>query len=166
MTIGYIGKDYPVKLPIQLNQVQATFDCSTRYALNTSNAGEIWDKSTDTRSGGFVRLGPDRRVFAVSMFHELHCVTAINRALNGTTHTSGMDVHMGHCLNYLRMFIQCNADATEEPVVKISTLKSRGCAPSFIRRCSNWNTLYDFVSSNYLDFHEKKVANGSWTSSQ
>jgi len=152
-----------VKLPVQLNQVQTTFDCSVRYALDTPIAGEIWNKSTDTRNGGFVRLGPDRRVFAVSMFHELHCISAISRALNETTHTQGADGHIGHCLNYLRMFIQCNADATEEPVVKVSTLKSQGCAPSFIRRCSNWNTLYDFLSRNYLAFHEHKVVNGTWT---
>ena len=161
-TIGYIGRDYPVKLPIRLNQVQASFDCSTRYALNTSIAGEIWEKSTDTRSGGFVRLGPDRRVFAISLFHELHCISVISKLLNQTTHTPGVDVHMGHCLNYLRMFIQCNADATEEPVVKVSTLKSQGCAPSFIRRCSDWNAVYDFVSRNYLVFHENKVVNGTW----
>ncbi|KAG6872023.1 hypothetical protein C0995_013805 [Termitomyces sp. Mi166 len=161
---SYIGKDYPVKLPVHLDQVQATFDCSVRYALNTSIAGEIWTKSTDTRNGGFVRLGPDRRVFAVSMFHELHCVSALGRALYDTSRPpTVLDGHIGHCLNYLRMFIQCNADATEEPVVKVSTLKSQGCAPSFIRRCSNWNTLYDFLSSNYLAFHEYKVVNGTWT---
>jgi len=160
---SYIDKDYPVKLPVQLDQVQATFDCSVRYALNTSVAEEIWNKSTDTRNGGFVRLGPDRRVFAVSMFHELHCMSALSRALNETVQTPMLDGHVGHCLNYLRMFTQCTADATEEPVVKVSILKSQGCAPSFIRRCSNWNTLYDFLSRNYLAFHEHKVVNGTWT---
>lgn len=160
---GYIGQDYPVKLPVQLDQVQATFDCSVRYALNTTVAEEVWNKSTDTRNGGFVRLGPDRRVFAVSMFHELHCMSALSRALNETVQTSMLDGHVAHCLNYLRMFTQCTADATEEPVVKVSMLKSQGCAPSFIRRCSNWNTLYDFLSRNYLAFHEHKVVNGTWT---
>lgn len=153
-----------MKLPVQLDPVQATFDCSVRYALNSSVAGEIWNKSTDTRNGGFVRLGPDRRVFAVSMFHELHCMSALSRALSETVEnqTPMLDGHVQHCLNYLRMFTQCAADATEEPVVKVSTLKSEGCAPSFIRRCSNWNTLYDFLSSNYLAFHEHKVVNGTW----
>lgn len=152
-----------MKLPVRLEHVQATFDCSVRYALNSTVAGEIWNKSTDTRNGGFVRLGPDRRVFAVSMFHELHCMSALSRALNETNQTPSLDGHVGHCLNYVRMFIQCSADATEEPVVKVSTLKSQGCAPSFIRRCSNWNTLYDFLSSNYLAFHEHKAVNGTWT---
>lgn len=160
---GYIDKDYPVKLPVQLDQVQATFDCSVRYGLNTSVAEEIWNKSTDTRNGGFVRLGTDRRVFAVSMFHELHCMSALSRALNETVQTPKLDGHVAHCLNYLRMFTQCTADTTEEPVVKVSMLKSQGCAPSFIRRCSNWNTLYDFLSRNYLAFHEHKVVNGTWT---
>lgn len=159
---GYIGKDYPLKLPVKLDQVQTTFDCSVRYALNTSVAGEIWNKSTDTRNGGFVRLGPDRRVFAVSMFHELHCISALSRALNETVQTLMLDGHVAHCLHYLRMLTQCAADATQEPVVKVSTLKSQGCAPSYIGQCSNWNTVYDFLSRNYLAFHEHKTANGSW----
>ncbi|KAG6872027.1 hypothetical protein C0995_013809 [Termitomyces sp. Mi166 len=158
----YIGEDYPMRLPIKVEPVQAQFDCSVRYSLNSSVAGEVWFKSTDTTSGGIVRLGPDRRVFAIAMYHQLHCLASLGKALTVMNGTSA-DGHTGHCLNYLRQVFQCSADATEEPVVKVSTLKSQGCAPSFIRQCSNWGILHDFISANYLAFHEFKVVNGTWS---
>jgi len=66
-------------------------------------------------------------------------------------------------LNYLRQVFQCSADATEEPVVKAPMLKREGCAPSYIRKCADWGTLYDYISENYLAFHEFKVQNGTWS---
>ena len=160
---AYIGEDYPMRLPIKLEPVQAHFDCSVRYSINDSVAHQVWIKSTDTQSGGMIRLGPDRRVFAISMYHQLHCLAGLSKALATLNRTEAFDGHFGHCLNYLRQSFQCAADATEEPAVKVSTLKSQGCAPAFIRRCSNWGTLYDYISVNYLVFHEFKAANGSWS---
>jgi hypothetical protein len=159
----YIGEDYPMRLPVKLEQVQAQFDCSVRYSLNSSVTEEVWTKSTDTKSGGMIRLGPDRRVFAIAMYHQLHCLAGLSKALTATNRTSASDGHVGHCLNYLRQVFECSADATEEPVVEASMLKSEGCAPPFIRQCSNWGTLYDYISANYLAFHEFKVKNGSWS---
>ena len=161
--IAYIGEDYPMRLPVKLEKVQAQFDCSVRYSLNSSVREEVWTKSTDTKSGGMVRLGPDRRVFAIAMYHQLHCLAGLSKALTTTNRTSASDGHVGHCLNYLRQVFECSADATEEPVVEASMLKSEGCAPPFIRQCSNWGTLYDYISANYLAFHEFKVKNGSWS---
>ncbi|KAG6825706.1 hypothetical protein H0H92_002764 [Tricholoma furcatifolium] len=160
---AYVGEDYPMRLPVRLEPVQAQFDCSVRYSLNSTVAGEVWTKSTDTESGGMVRLGPDRRVFAIAMYHQLHCLAGLSKALTATNRTSASDGHFGHCLNYLRQVFECSADGTEEPVVKVSTLKSQGCAPSYIRQCSNWSMLYDYISANYLAFHEFKVKNGTWS---
>ncbi|PPQ81186.1 hypothetical protein CVT26_010296 [Gymnopilus dilepis] len=159
----YIGEDYPMRLPVRLEPVQAQFDCSVRYALNSSVAEEVWTKSTDTKSGGIVRLGADRRVFAIAMYHQLHCLAGLSKALTSMDRTPASDGHVGHCLNYLRQVFQCSADATEEPVVEVSMLKSEGCAPAFIRQCSNWGTLYDYISANYLAFHEFKAKNGTWS---
>lgn len=159
----YIGEDYPMRLPVKLGPVQAQFDCSIRYSINSSVTEEVWTKSTDTQSGGIIRLGPDRRVFAIAMYHQLHCLAGLSKALAATNRTSASDGHVGHCLNYLRQVFECSADGTEEPVVKASTLKSQGCAPPFIRQCSNWSTLYDYISDNYLAFHEFKTKNGSWS---
>ncbi|RDB26870.1 hypothetical protein Hypma_005033 [Hypsizygus marmoreus] len=164
-TYSYIGEDYPMRLPIKLEPVQAQFDCSLRYSLNSSVAAEVWTKSTDTQSGGIIRLGQDRRVFAIAMYHQLHCLEGLSKALTATKRMPATDGHVGHCLNYLRQVFECSADATEEPVVKTSMLKSQGCAPSFIRQCSNWSTLYDFITANYLAFHEFKVTNGTWSCS-
>lgn len=151
-----------MRLPVKLEPVQAQFDCSVRYAIDSSVAEEVWFKSTDIQTGGIVRLGPDRRVFAIAMFHQLHCLEGISKALRSRNQTA-LDGHVGHCLNYLRQVFQCIADGTEEPVVQASTLKSQACAPPFIRQCYNWSTLYDYISVNYLAFHEFKVKNGSWS---
>jgi len=159
---AYIGKDYPMQLPIKLEPVQVQFDCSVRYSINSSVAEEVWTKSTDIQSGGIVRLGPDRRVFAIAMFHQLHCLDGLSKALRSKNQIA-LDGHVGHCLNYLRQVFECLADGTEEPVVQASMLKSQTCAPPFIRECSNWSTLYDFISANYVAFHEFKVKNGSWS---
>ena len=160
---AYIGEDYPMRLPVKLDPVQAQFDCSMRYSLNSSVTDEVWTKSTDTTSGGIIRLGPDRRVFAIAMYHQLHCLAGLSKALTTTNPTPAADGHVGHCLNYLRQVFECAADATEEPVVRASALKSEGCAPPFIRQCADWGTLYEYISANYLAFHEFKVKNGTWS---
>lgn len=161
---GYINDDYPMHLPYQLGDAEITFDCSTRFDLNNSMSSEVWTKATDTRSGGFVRLGPDYRVFAVSMYHQLHCMSSFQRALsNNPGKPSKLDHHIQHCLNYLRQFILCSADDRLEPIVKVPTLKRQGCAPTFSRTCRNWGELYSFSERNYLSFHQYKVSNGSWT---
>ncbi|GJJ08927.1 hypothetical protein Clacol_003147 [Clathrus columnatus] len=163
-TYSYVGNDYPMRVPLDLGTAEMTFDCSAQYDINSSFSGEIWSKSMDTRSGGFVRLGDDYRVFAVSMYHQLHCMGALQHSLaQADGKPSPMDVHIQHCLNYLRQFILCSADGTQEPPVKVADLKTQGCAPPYRRQCRNWNKLYHFSAINYLDFHEYKVNNGSWT---
>jgi hypothetical protein len=110
----------------------------------TSTDGDTFQTSqwytTDTASGGFIRLGPPRRAFAISMFHQLHCITAFQRALQGkflteegmlhymdqgmteseakkhaTIHDPTADYgHVHHCVNYLRQAFLCAADDTLE----------------------------------------------------
>ncbi|KIJ25895.1 hypothetical protein M422DRAFT_134417, partial [Sphaerobolus stellatus SS14] len=153
----YVADDYPMRLPLELGSAQATFDCSARYMVNTNISREVWSKSTDTQGGGFVRLGEDYRVFAVSMFHQLHCISALHTAITmQTSQHSDLGGHVQHCLNYLRQFILCSADDTVEPVVTLSRLQSQGCAAPFTRTCRNWERLYDFSAANYLEFHQYK----------
>jgi Mycotoxin biosynthesis protein UstYa len=159
---GYIGDDYPMRLPLLVNTVQTTFDCSARYVLNSSQSHEVWSKSADSVTGGFVRLGDDYRTFAVSMYHQLDCMAIFHSMLIRFTQSPGGSAHMHHCLNYLRQSILCSADDTQEPPLKVAELKNRGCALPFTRQCRDWTALYSFSSTNYLNFHEFKARNGSW----
>src|ERR1700753_2613050 len=113
--VAYKGTDFPVALDLQLDTVEMEFYDSHRFIVNnTAFDGGLWD-STNSQSGGFVRLGQDRRVFSIAMFHQLHCVARLHGGLNDNTGDEWQIHHIQHCMNYLRQLFLCAADATLEP---------------------------------------------------
>jgi hypothetical protein len=70
------------------------------YPIEGRDALEIWATSS-SKGFGYVRLGPEKRAFAVAMFHQLHCVRLMRAALAGRYDASSHG-HMDHCLNYIR----------------------------------------------------------------
>ena len=105
-TIG-VSIFYSAHLRKTVIPMQADFGCSVRYSIGSPFAEEVWTKSTDIQSGGILRLGPDRCVFAVAMFHQLYCLDGLSKALNSVNQTV-LDGHVGHCLNYLRFKPRCS----------------------------------------------------------
>lgn len=71
------------------------------YPIHGRDALERWASSA-AKGFGYVRLGPEKRAFAVSMFHQLHCMRLLRSALDGRydSYTRG---HTQHCLNYIRV---------------------------------------------------------------
>ena len=41
---------------------------------------EDWESMTPAGSGGFVRLGPQKRLFGVAMYHQLRCLRVLQQA--------------------------------------------------------------------------------------
>jgi hypothetical protein len=90
------------------------------YAPNASDWHE-W-LSLFPSGEGFVRLGKERRLFGVSMFHQarrtcfsypvhlakeslitqMHCLMKIQRAIYEEPPTDFAKWHVSHCMNYLR----------------------------------------------------------------
>ena len=94
---------------------------------------------------GFVRLGPERRILCVSMFHQLHCVDKIRRALDDPDDPISTIPHLQHCLNYIRQMILCASDLTLEP----ADIGHEASGIGVTHTCRNWRAVYDTVNRNY-----------------
>ncbi|OCH85532.1 hypothetical protein OBBRIDRAFT_821491 [Obba rivulosa] len=139
---SFIGDDYPSRLPLQ----------SARPAVRLTVEDTLEWLYTATRGDGDVRLGPQRRLFSVTMSHQLHCLRSIRATLKEEGVPEGKTrSHFVHCLNLLREHTLCAADNTLEPVDALSPNSS------FERlhgehRCMDWDAFYDTMLHNYLDF--------------
>ncbi|KAG1735293.1 uncharacterized protein EDB91DRAFT_1007658, partial [Suillus paluster] len=84
------------------------------------------------------------RMFGVSMFHQIHCLQMIRKAL-----INGSRCHSGHCLNFLRQAVLCNADTTLDPffVDPDGTMTGTdGLGMTTV--CRNWAQVYAYTVEN------------------
>ncbi|KLO06026.1 hypothetical protein SCHPADRAFT_946432 [Schizopora paradoxa] len=113
-TFSYIGNDSPRMLPVSLPDVLVTADDFVEYELYGEQATKEWGKQVP-RGNGVVRLGAYHREFVVAGGHELHCLLRLVKAINIPEDPTSKLEHSGHCLNYIRERILCDADLTLEP---------------------------------------------------
>lgn len=73
---------------------------SWRFRIANETVDTWWDNLPV--DFGYVRLGPEHRIFAVSMFHQHHCLFLITQSLAKGPLTPHDTPHMQHCMNYLR----------------------------------------------------------------
>lgn len=95
-----------------------------------------------------MRLGPEGRAFAISMYHQLHCLRLMRYALAAGDHSDLKSTHFGHCLIYLRQLILCNPDLTLEPYNVLEDdydVKQDGST----HVCQDWRQVYDAMASNW-----------------
>ncbi|KAI0318451.1 hypothetical protein OF83DRAFT_1115844 [Amylostereum chailletii] len=139
------------------------------YPVEGPVADAEWRLTQPQTHYGYVRLGPDRRTFAVAMFHELHCVNTFRKALLMPAAREENLHHVQHCLNYLRQLFLCAADATLEPGDFAKREYYRG-APGMegvigewgaTRECRDWSVIIDAAEENYVDWREFLAANRS-----
>ena len=101
---------------------------------------------------GYVSIGPDNRFFAVSMFHQLHCLNTLRVAAIRNNTEFG---HITHCLNYLRQAILCQADVTlEESEVDTrpdGMLDTGATGVGVAHVCRDWTQVRQFVEKNYYE---------------
>ncbi|KAG1839993.1 hypothetical protein DFJ58DRAFT_811353 [Suillus subalutaceus] len=117
----YIGDDHPIELPLDLEIVALTFEDSKYYSTSGLTAWSEWNLLDHFPEGhGFVRLGPNGRLFGVSMFHQIHCLQMIRLAL-----INGPNDH-----------IYTNG----------STAGSDGLGVTHI--CRDWSQLYAYIEEN------------------
>ncbi|KAF8514428.1 hypothetical protein BU17DRAFT_77045 [Hysterangium stoloniferum] len=146
----YVEFDFPPSLvPLSKHPyiAQLTIEDSVHYA---PNASDEWESLFPPGGGGFVRLGPDHRLFGVSMFHQLHCLNKVRHAVLERPPSPWERWHTQHCLNYLRQMFLCAANVRLEPVTSSSAhgmVKVDGLGLQ--HTCRDWSILRDIAEKNY-----------------
>lgn len=170
VTVAFIGSDFPIRFSISNKPVEMTFEeSSTSFPLNGPEGDEVWSSLIPDSHLGYVRLGPDRRIFAIAMFHELHCVNIFRTALDEPDGGGGsrQGHHVQHCLNYLRQLFLCSADHTLEPYDFLSqNLNYTKDGIGATRECRDWKAVYEGADLNYrewMDFFQKNATYSSST---
>ncbi|KAF8157308.1 hypothetical protein K438DRAFT_1687140 [Mycena galopus ATCC 62051] len=145
---SYVGDDYPELWEIPSAQNVAMLMEETRsYPMDGgANAREIW-ATTTSKGFGYVRLGAEHRAFAVSMFHQLHCMRLIHAALAGQ-YDEASHWHMQHCLNYIRQMILCSPNLTLEPA-DILSRDYEADRTGATHVCEDWSAMYRGAEKNW-----------------
>lgn len=144
----------------QPSYVLATVEDSVHYPLIGPIAQSEWETIYPS-SFGFVRLGSESRIMCVSMFHQLHCVEKMRRALDNPDDPYATIPHLQHCMNYIRQMILCASDLTLEPQEEVgegdiwgirnaSVIASSGT--DVTHSCRNWAEVYDTIEDNYVEW--------------
>jgi Mycotoxin biosynthesis protein UstYa len=131
---------------------------TVHYGIDTPEGMEDW-ATTQVDGGGFMTVGPPRRGFSVSMFHQLHCLRLVRWALGGKYHAKAWG-HVQHCLNYLRQDIICDSDVTLEPA---DILERDYEAERFgsVHICRNWEALYMEANDNWAQWAKEQGMNAT-----
>ena len=94
-----------------------------------------------------------KRMFVVTMFHELHCLRMLNAGYEPNGHIR--EGHLKHCLHYIRQMALCDADITPEPAgweekwnIGDDTELDREGATHV---CKNFQPVFDAVENNWVE---------------
>ncbi|KAJ7239571.1 hypothetical protein B0H12DRAFT_1135953 [Mycena haematopus] len=157
---SYIGDDYPELWEISPTRNVAMMVEETRsYPVEGGpNAREIW-ATTSSKGFGYVRLGSEHRAFAVSMFHQLHCMRLIHAAIAGRYDAASRG-HMQHCLNYIRQMILCSPNLTLEPA-DVLTRDYEADRIGATHVCTDWAEMYRAAEKNWDDWYEPESTSSS-----
>lgn len=165
---AYRGHDYPSTLPIQGPNppVLLTVEDSVQYPLLGYASDAAWFAMAGS-AFGYVRLDDNfwdidkvplgKRMFVVTMFHEMHCLRLLNLAFDETKPV-GMH-HIKHCLGYLRQMALCDADLTLEPADWEERRRSgeREDSQGATHVCRDWEQVALTVEGNWAEWQKTKA---------
>ncbi|KZT04598.1 uncharacterized protein LAESUDRAFT_813967 [Laetiporus sulphureus 93-53] len=151
----YEGADYPPTWDIaSYDPVHMTLAATSHhYALDTPHGIAAWN-STLPENRGLLYLGPEQRIFSISMFHQLRCLDIIRASLavrlaNRASYAETPSALDHHCMNYLRQMVSCRANDNLEPIAE---LKRDGSTRwEVIHVCHDWTAVYNATMENYED---------------
>lgn len=154
----WVGDDFPPTVPMggPLPIIDVTIEESARFAISEDTVSTWWaNLATDL---GYVRLGPEHRIFSISTHHAQHCLYFFARELSQPKPRK-VDGHIQHCMNYLRQSILCAADTTlEPPDWQMRNYKLERVGGGWTRKCRDWTVLRGFVKGNFDEWREVKAA--------
>ncbi len=156
-TEAYVGNDFPERLPLKklADLVDYTFlNTSADYPVHGPDAESKW-MSIYPDGFGFVRLGEGRRILCTSMFHQLHCVDKLRRALDNPDDPVATIPHLQHCLNYLRQMLICASDVTLEPEeFDPSRDVTEASGVGVTHTCRDSSAIYETINENNANWKE------------
>ena len=100
---------------------------------------------------GAGRIGADNRMFAVSFYHQEHCLLYLHGQLTNCTSKHRFPHHQ-HCLNYLPQQALCHPDLTFEP----GDFARRDFGVDRVgeaHMCRDFETAWDYNARNWLDWY-------------
>ena len=154
---AFLETDYPPSLiPLSRHPRDAAIVVEDTVHYHP-NASSEWASLFPVGSGGFVRLGPRARLFGVSMFHQLHCLDKLRRAVVHVPPTEWETWHTQHCLNYVRQMLLCAASVRLEPVKGDPGAGDEGLKVDGLgleHQCRDWSILRTEAERNYLQWPE------------
>ena len=136
-----------------MNHITAIFKDAQGWDVSGPGAEEKW-MTIYPDGSGFVRLGDERRILCVSMFHQLHCVEKMRRALDNPDDPIATLPHLQHCMNYIREMILCRGDTNLDPYQYPSNIHP--VEPHPVRRCLDWNAVYRAVEDSQREYRAWK----------
>ncbi|KAL1941012.1 hypothetical protein VTO73DRAFT_7648 [Trametes versicolor] len=148
---SYLETDYPPSLfPLSQHPRDAALVIEDTVHYLPNNSRE-WASLFPAESGGFVRLGPLGRMFGVSMFHQLHCLDKMRRAVVGPPSSEWESWHTQHCINYVRQMLLCASSTRLEPVKVTREGDGEGVKVDGLgleHQCRDWSLLRRKVEGN------------------
>ncbi len=149
---AFLEADYPPSLvPLSKHPRDAALVIEDTVHYHP-NASAEWHSLFPAGTGGFVKLGPQNRLFGVSMFHQLHCLDKMRRAVVSVPSSEWESWHTQHCLNYVRQMLLCAANMRLEPVIMEKGKGKEGLKVDGLgleHRCRDWSVLRRAVEKNY-----------------
>jgi Mycotoxin biosynthesis protein UstYa len=112
-----LGDDWPPFSPLSLERnVEMVVEESVHYIAGGPGGKDEWRYQRGFGFDGAARLGAHNRTFAVSLYHQEHCLLYLHAQLTdrGANDENGRFAHHQHCLNYLRQQALCHPDLTLE----------------------------------------------------
>ncbi|KAH8104015.1 hypothetical protein BXZ70DRAFT_905142 [Cristinia sonorae] len=164
----WVGDDFPHTLPISLPPKKHVMKADeSHFGLQ---ADHEWSAIFPKPWNGFLSLGPEKRTFAVSVYHQLHCLDLIRGALNDKINEEFTEFvgHAEHCLRYLKDTILCRADMTLEKSFW-SEDRHGNTVPGAdgvgaTHECVDWDVLKTFMEENPVVLPPNATAKGGETS--
>lgn len=144
-----------------LDTVAMTLQESVRFDLNASDpiADKEWELLSVIPEGfGRTRLGPEYRLFVITVYHQMHCLRKIQVGLLERDDPISTHHHVLHCLNYLRQLFLCAAaDSLEEGDFLEKNYEVDRVGDQLV--CQDWERVYDVLDENYENWLDWR---GQW----
>ncbi|EIW52495.1 uncharacterized protein TRAVEDRAFT_52939 [Trametes versicolor FP-101664 SS1] len=155
---SFLESDHPPTLyPLFQHPRDAAIVIEETVHYHPNNSRE-WSSMYPAGSEGFVRLGPQGRLFGVSMFRQLHCLDEMRRAMVEPPNTEQADSHVQHCLNHIRQMLLCASSVRLEAMKKDETLGENAekiDGLGFEHQCRDWSLLWRKVEENYAGWTDE-----------
>jgi len=117
------------------------------YQLSGPTADAEW--AALAPHNGILHLGPQRRPYSVSLFHQLRCLDIIRRDIAVESLPPEESKLSRHCLNYMRQMVLCRADLAVDPVLGRG-LEARVRADT--NQCVDWRRVYEELEKNQREY--------------